>query len=125
MQLKQMRWRLRIVIVLGTLVTAAAAMASVYKFIPVWSLAPVSVVCAIAIVVVARRSAIPVDQTPAMAGPVGRLSLIWPLGLLLGGVLGVVEANRDGWHTGNIVGVIVCFGALFAYLSVYRKTTKR
>jgi hypothetical protein len=53
-----------------------------------------------------------------------RGSIVWPLALLVGGALGIVDVVRDGWHVGDGVGVAVWLIMLLVYVLAYRKQRK-
>jgi len=47
--------------------------------------------------------------------------LIWPLALILGGVLGVIQATSEGWKAGDVVGLVVCVVVLVTFSLLYKK----
>jgi len=117
MQLK----RLIIVIVIGTLIVGAAAMATVYKLIPAGVLGLLAVANAAVILAVMRRGAF---SARVRASPQLRaVTLVWPLAVLVGVAFEISDARRRGWKVDDTVGVVIALLVLacWYYVVVYRK----
>jgi len=113
-------------LILATLVSglaiSLAAMAVAFKLAPIWVVALTSLLSAAVIATTVirgkRQNRSEANQRRDTA------SLIWPLSLVLGAALGIVDVVHDGLKVADIVGATVWLIVLVAYLLAYRKQRK-
>jgi hypothetical protein len=120
-----MEIRFKVLILVGVLLAATAAMAGVWQLISIQAAtALISVLLGVVAVIVGwawRQS--PRNSQSSSVQPGFLIRLVWPL--LLGAGLAGFHAWQHGWQKGDTIGSIVFVILFSAYISIYLKRRKR